>query len=547
MPTSRLLHALLIAALISSTSFPAAAQPVIPAAWVQAVLSQTEGEGEAEGEGEGAVDPPDCALEEFELVLPIDDAAWYFTDTASGLDVVLRAEADCEDDVSSVSFFVRQGGGAVTPVGSPDTAAPYEQRLTSLFAPPLDQTLTFSARALRVSEPAITVQAEAALELITISTEEDEDFNGLPDDPTALLGGEDDRWLSRVQLDGEDDQVVTWMRTIYGTTRSALDDPLASFDVELRSPENTAQRLILKINPALVAQSEAAIFVVRMAPTLSALVGGTEELEFGREPGGSLRGTGQYLLVSVLVSSGVGVPFVEIPASRLAAAPLALRLEGLPLDTAREYSLARHAMQLSSLGAGLGIYAGTGGWRSLATQSTVYAENAITASIVQPGVFAPYYLIEEGEFCPLGYCAPPIIIGEILAIIAFLILNLVPGGVGGGGSPCFIATAAYGTPLAADIDVLRQLRDTVLLESGAGSALVDTYYRISPALADAIARTPWLADIVRTLLYFVVALTRVALYAPGATLVVALFAVVLMIRTARRARPKLETIDPASS
>jgi hypothetical protein len=535
MPT---LHLLLIAALVVSTSFPAAAQPPVSAAWLQAVLAQAE--GEAEGEGEGTIDPPDCALDEFQLVLPIDDAAWYFTDTASGLDVVLRAEADCEDDVSSVSFFVRQGAGAVTPVGSPDNAAPYEQRLTSLFAPPLDQTLTFSARALRVSEPAITVQAEAALELITISADEDEDFNGLPDDPTTTLGGEDDRWLSRVQLDGEDDQVVTWMRTLYGTTRSALDDPLASFDVELRSPENTAQRLILTINPALVAPSEAAIFVVRMAPTLSALVSGTEELEFGREPGGALRGTGQYVLVSVLVSAGVGAPFVEIQQARLAASPIALRLEGLPLDAAREYSLARHAMQLSSLGAGLGIYAGTGGWRSVATQSTLYTENAITASITQPGVFAPYYLIEEGEFCPLGFCAPPIIIGELLAIIAFLILNLVPGGVGGGDSPCFIATAAYGTPLAADIDVLRQLRDTVLLESSAGSALVDTYYRVSPAIADTIARTPWLADIVRAALYFVVALTRVALYAPGAILAVTLITAALLFRAKRRTRPTVD-------
>ncbi|MCH8203932.1 MAG: right-handed parallel beta-helix repeat-containing protein [Candidatus Hydrogenedentes bacterium] len=57
---------------------------------------------------------------------------------------------------------------------------------------------------------------------------------------------------------------------------------------------------------------------------------------------------------------------------------------------------------------------------------------------------------------------------------------------------CFIATAAYGTPLAGEIDVLRTLRDRRLLPNPLGAAFTDTYYRLSPPLADTIAGNPTL-------------------------------------------------------
>ncbi|GAG59642.1 unnamed protein product, partial [marine sediment metagenome] len=52
---------------------------------------------------------------------------------------------------------------------------------------------------------------------------------------------------------------------------------------------------------------------------------------------------------------------------------------------------------------------------------------------------------------------------------------------------CFIATAAYGTPTAEQIDVLREFRDVVLLESTAGSQFVFLYYQLSPPVADFIS------------------------------------------------------------
>lgn len=65
---------------------------------------------------------------------------------------------------------------------------------------------------------------------------------------------------------------------------------------------------------------------------------------------------------------------------------------------------------------------------------------------------------------------------------------------------CFIATAAYGTPSAGEIDVLREFRDTVLLESAAGSRFVTWYYQTSPPIAEFLAGNEFLRTLVREFL-----------------------------------------------
>jgi hypothetical protein len=65
------------------------------------------------------------------------------------------------------------------------------------------------------------------------------------------------------------------------------------------------------------------------------------------------------------------------------------------------------------------------------------------------------------------------------------------------GEPCFIATATYGTPMAEEIEILRQFRDEYMLTSPMGQALVDLYYRVSPPIAEFITEHPSLKPIVR--------------------------------------------------
>ena len=62
---------------------------------------------------------------------------------------------------------------------------------------------------------------------------------------------------------------------------------------------------------------------------------------------------------------------------------------------------------------------------------------------------------------------------------------------------CFIATAAYGTPLHEDIDVLRDFRDEYLMTNQLGRVFTDIYYSTSPPIADLIRDNDGLRTIVR--------------------------------------------------
>ena len=77
------------------------------------------------------------------------------------------------------------------------------------------------------------------------------------------------------------------------------------------------------------------------------------------------------------------------------------------------------------------------------------------------------------------------------------------------GTYCFIATAAYGTPMAEEIGILRQFRDEYLLTNPMGNALVDLYYRVSPPMAEFITAHPSLKPIVRTGLVPAVAMSTI--------------------------------------
>jgi hypothetical protein len=77
-------------------------------------------------------------------------------------------------------------------------------------------------------------------------------------------------------------------------------------------------------------------------------------------------------------------------------------------------------------------------------------------------------------------------------------------------SPCCTATAAYGTPMAQEIGILRQFRDEYLLPNPVGKTLADIYYNVSPPIAEFITEHPNLKSMVRVGLAPAVAMSTVA-------------------------------------
>lgn len=65
---------------------------------------------------------------------------------------------------------------------------------------------------------------------------------------------------------------------------------------------------------------------------------------------------------------------------------------------------------------------------------------------------------------------------------------------------CFIATAAYGSPMAEELKYFRKFRSHVLLKSALGRSFVHYYYEYSPPVARYISEHPTLRDAVRAVL-----------------------------------------------
>ncbi|MGD8370451.1 MAG: S8 family serine peptidase [Syntrophobacterales bacterium] len=100
---------------------------------------------------------------------------------------------------------------------------------------------------------------------------------------------------------------------------------------------------------------------------------------------------------------------------------------------------------------------------------------------------------------------------------------------GGGGGGCFIATAAYGSPMEPHVELLREFRDRFLLTNSVGKSLVSRYYQYSPPVADFVSGNESLRAVVRWSLLPIVGLSWVAIeFGPAPTIALMLLLLILV-------------------
>jgi len=102
----------------------------------------------------------------------------------------------------------------------------------------------------------------------------------------------------------------------------------------------------------------------------------------------------------------------------------------------------------------------------------------------------------------------------------------------GESDPCFIATAAFGSPLAKQVEILRHFRDGYLLTNAFGRKFVAWYYRHGPIAAKFIKDKPVLKAAVRTALYPLIGFSFLLMsgYLPPVMLGLILFVLILRRR-----------------
>jgi hypothetical protein len=90
-----------------------------------------------------------------------------------------------------------------------------------------------------------------------------------------------------------------------------------------------------------------------------------------------------------------------------------------------------------------------------------------------------------------------------------------------GGAECFIATAAYGSAYEPEVELLRQFRNNVLLNTRTGEAFFRRfyrqYYRFSPAIAAAMEREAETKEVMRWAIVPIVRYLEIALDFPEAS------------------------------
>ena len=138
------------------------------------------------------------------------------------------------------------------------------------------------------------------------------------------------------------------------------------------------------------------------------------------------------------------------------------------------------------------------------TNDTIYAfKLAVVDFAGNVGLYTPS---SEDQSCEAGDPATPLQANTCHLAQPGAVVGLLSKPIN-----CFIATAAYGSPLAPQVEVFRRFRNLVLMKTVWGQRFIDFYYEHSPKYAKIIAGHPALRAVSRAALWPLLGYAKLAL------------------------------------
>ena len=466
-----------------------------------------------------------CALGDVEIALPRNNTNILAPAGSVDVPLPIYAVTDCTSDTKQVSFTFDG-----TSIGT-DTTAPFSLTYSTLGDLAKGQhTLVATAQNFKII--ADTYKVTSRFNLTQPAASVDSDNNGLPNNPFTALPGNGYLWITEVLPPDTGESRLAGVTRWAGSGGTTDTAPVV---VLLTDPDHTARKVIVAMPQTLLVAGETGILIVVAADQTETLLGATEAAKLATEPTRGRVSNSRYVNISLIITTDGGTTFSEIANSRLAANPIHLRIEGVSaLSTDYPAFFLYPTYVDSDAATGLEILAEEDGdWTLLPKTNFSYTSDSIEGDLTALSLIAPFKTFAsegEGEGEGEGETTDQLMVNIIFVIIVGAVTAVMANAIHAateGITPCFIATAAYGTPMCHAIDTLRAFRDVYLLDNALGTAFVDTYYRVSPFIADIVARSPFLALCVRMILWPIIWAIRLVMAAPQVSTLAFLITVTL--------------------